>query len=233
MCCVQIIKAMRLQGLNVPNDYDVGYAQAKMTFTHQTVYDPRHVRTHANNTTQNAHLSCGCVCMHQHCLARVHPIPDDSRHGFEDLDFLGPWLADPIAHGIATGDLHPHTHEPFPANNTQAPATKQTKLPFLPIGDAPAPAAPAAAGGQGKGKNDHHQKPKGGVKVSSKGGAAGKQPSILQWARKEDKKGSRDGQDDDCEITGGGRRPTATPSVRASSLMCPSVCRFRGRTPVS
>ena len=253
--CVQIMKAMRLQGLSVPHDYDVGYAQAKMTFAHQTVYDPRHVRACPKTTTPSpgghTPLTQPCrvssVCVHQQCLARVHPIPNNPSHGFDDIDFLGPWLADHIAHGIATGDLHPHTHQPFPANATQPPppqaAKKQTKLPFLPIGDAPAPApapapaaaAPAGAGGQAKGKNDHRQRPKGGVrngvKGSSKGGASGKQPSILQWARKEDKKGGggRDGkgEGDDCEITGGRRHGTdlCAPCIYRSLCLC--VYRFR------
>jgi len=96
----------------MPEGYEAGLARARLTFLHQRVWDPRERR-----------------------LTTVTPLPPGIDAASGELDFLGPWLPQGVAEGIATGVLDPSTMQPY-----------------LPVAAAPAGGAgggPGAAGSSG------------------------------------------------------------------------------------
>ncbi|OMO54210.1 XPG/Rad2 endonuclease [Corchorus capsularis] len=68
---------------NGEDTYEAAFVKAKLTFQHQSVYDP----------------STGCI-------VALNDIPNDVAAAHDDLNFLGPLIPDNIAEGIATGKRH-------------------------------------------------------------------------------------------------------------------------------
>ncbi|XP_031276249.1 exonuclease 1-like [Pistacia vera] len=83
----KVIKHLKYSTVSVPPLYEESFKKALLTFQHQRVYDPI--------TEDIVHLS------------------DISNSNGDDLDFLGPLIPQPIAKGIAQGDLDPFTQMPF------------------------------------------------------------------------------------------------------------------------
>ncbi|XP_072951947.1 exonuclease 1 isoform X1 [Typha angustifolia] len=83
----KVIKHLRYNSVSVPPLYEENFKKAMLAFQHQRVYDPA--------KGDIAHLS---------------DIPEGLC---EDLDFLGPWLPQNVAKGIAEGNLDPITKMPF------------------------------------------------------------------------------------------------------------------------
>ncbi|XP_008794055.2 exonuclease 1 [Phoenix dactylifera] len=83
----KVIKHLRYSAVSVPPLYEETFKKAIWAFQHQRVYDPvKEDIVHLSNVS----------------------------HGLgEDLDFLGPWLPQNVAKGIAQGDLDPLTKMPF------------------------------------------------------------------------------------------------------------------------
>lgn len=89
---VQLLAALRSSKFEVPAGYETMFEEARLTFRHQTVFDP---------VTQ-----------------KLVPMSPLSYHlDGQELAFLGPMLPLEVAVGIANGQLHPYTFEEF-----QAPA---------------------------------------------------------------------------------------------------------------
>ncbi|KAK1275541.1 Exonuclease 1 [Acorus gramineus] len=83
----KVIKHLRYSAVSVPPLYEENFKKAMWTFQHQRVYDP--TSEDISHLTQIPH-DLGC-----------------------DLDFLGPWIPQGCAQGIAKGDLDPFTKMPF------------------------------------------------------------------------------------------------------------------------
>lgn len=89
-CCPrQVLRAARMQ-FNLSSTCERQLERALLTFLYQTVY--------CRLLGQTRHL--------------VHP-PDDVMKRHDDLDFLGKFLPDDIATGIAEARLEPQTHRPL------------------------------------------------------------------------------------------------------------------------
>ncbi|KAG0539643.1 hypothetical protein BDA96_03G339700 [Sorghum bicolor] len=86
-CHEKVIKHLRYGAVSVPPQYEEDFKKAIWAFKFQRVYDPA--------TEDIIHLSS---------------VPHDL---IEDLEFLGPWLPQNIAKGIALGNIDPLTKEPF------------------------------------------------------------------------------------------------------------------------
>ncbi|XP_062223041.1 exonuclease 1-like isoform X2 [Phragmites australis] len=93
----KIIKHLRYSAVSVSPQYEENFKKAIRAFKFQRVYDP---------ATEN--------------IAHLSSVPHDLS---EDLDFLGPWLPQNVAKGIALGNIDPLTKEPFePEPECSAPA---------------------------------------------------------------------------------------------------------------
>lgn len=80
-------------------EYIVNFERAVLTFKHQRVYDPR--------TQSLVHLNDPDERMTKFiALAKEQTGIDEST-----LDFLGPWMDNATAHGIAMGFINPHSKE--------------------------------------------------------------------------------------------------------------------------
>ncbi|GAV82235.1 XPG_N domain-containing protein/XPG_I domain-containing protein [Cephalotus follicularis] len=90
----KVIKHLRYSTVSVPTPYEESFKKAILTFQHQRVYDSR-----AENIV---HLS------------------EISQDVGDDLNFLGPWLPQHVAKGIAIGDLDPFTQMPFQVENASS-----------------------------------------------------------------------------------------------------------------
>ncbi|XP_073108238.1 exonuclease 1 isoform X2 [Elaeis guineensis] len=88
----KVIKHLRYSAVSVPPLYEETFKKAIWAFQHQRVYDPV-----------------------KEDIVHVLDVPHDLG---EDLDFLGPWLPQNVAKGIAQGDLDPLTKMPFQGNTT-------------------------------------------------------------------------------------------------------------------
>ncbi|CAO1946188.1 unnamed protein product [Urochloa humidicola] len=86
-CHEKVIKHLRYGTVSVPPQYEENFKKAIWAFKFQRVYDPA--------TEDIIHLSS---------------VPHDLN---EDLEFLGPWLPQDIAKGIALGNIDPLTKESF------------------------------------------------------------------------------------------------------------------------
>ncbi|XP_062207052.1 exonuclease 1-like isoform X2 [Phragmites australis] len=96
-CHEKVIKHLRYSAVSVPPHYEENFKRAIWAFKFQRVYDPA--------TEDIVHLSS---------------VPHDIS---EDLEFLGPWLPQNVAKGIALGNIDPLTMEPFEAKpDCSAPA---------------------------------------------------------------------------------------------------------------
>lgn len=92
----RVLQAIRAEfPAKVPEDYELQFAKAELTFCHQRVYDHR-------------------------CQELVHLYPvteemilDERAQQFGNWDFVGPHIESAIAKGIARGQLQPVTREPF------------------------------------------------------------------------------------------------------------------------
>ncbi|ONM37426.1 Exonuclease 1 [Zea mays] len=89
-CHEKVIKHLRYGAVSVPPQYEEDFKKAIWAFKFQRVYDPA--------TEDIIHLSS---------------VPQSL---IEDLEFLGPWLPQNIAKGIALGNIDPLTKEPFEIN---------------------------------------------------------------------------------------------------------------------
>ncbi|CAN1283378.1 Exonuclease 1 [Linum perenne] len=83
----KVIKHLKYSTVSVPPLYEESFKKALLTFKHQRVYDP--------TAEDIVHLS---------------DIPE-SLAG--DWEFVGPWIPQDVAKGIATGDVDPFTQMPF------------------------------------------------------------------------------------------------------------------------
>ncbi|KAJ1285660.1 hypothetical protein BS78_03G295000 [Paspalum vaginatum] len=86
-CYEKVIKHLKYSAVSVPPQYEESFKKAIWAFKFQRVYDPA--------TEDIIHLST---------------VPHDLS---EDLEFLGPWLPQNIAKGIALGNIDPLSKEPF------------------------------------------------------------------------------------------------------------------------
>jgi exonuclease-1 len=103
-CHEKAIKHLRYSAGSVPPQYEANFKRAIWAFKFQRVYDP--------STEDIVHLS---------------GIPHDLS---DDLDFLGPWLPQDVAKGIALGNIDPLTKEPFQAKpECIAPAVEKVYPP--------------------------------------------------------------------------------------------------------
>ncbi|XP_059669371.1 exonuclease 1 [Cornus florida] len=90
----KVIKHLKYSTVAVSPSYEESFRRAILTFQHQRVYDP--------TIEDVVHLS---------------DLPDNVG---DDLDFLGPSLAQHIAKGIARGELDPFTQMPFQGEDVSA-----------------------------------------------------------------------------------------------------------------
>lgn len=112
------LKAARRAGYAVPENYEDRFAQARLVFSSQTIFD-----------------------VTSDCRTRsLRPLPD----GMEvPPDYLGRFLPDEVAKGVACGNIHPLTLEPFegapvlshdrregPCNHLTAGCTQQQQIPL-------------------------------------------------------------------------------------------------------
>uniref|UniRef100_K3X2F3 Uncharacterized protein n=1 Tax=Globisporangium ultimum (strain ATCC 200006 / CBS 805.95 / DAOM BR144) TaxID=431595 RepID=K3X2F3_GLOUD len=80
----------------IPLNYEAEFENAKLTFRHQRVYDPKAQK-----------------------IVSLTPLPESVELSTSDgtaLDFLGPILSDDIGRAIAEGDMDPITLERFGPN---------------------------------------------------------------------------------------------------------------------
>ncbi|KAG2601123.1 exonuclease 1 isoform X2 [Panicum virgatum] len=107
-CHEKVIKHLRYTAVSVPPQYEENFKKAIWAFKFQRVYDPA--------TEDIIHLSS---------------VPYDLT---EDLEFLGPWLPQDIAKGIALGNIDPLTKEPFKSKpECSAPAIDKVYVTREPI----------------------------------------------------------------------------------------------------
>ncbi|KAJ7522352.1 hypothetical protein O6H91_18G007700 [Diphasiastrum complanatum] len=86
-CYQKVIKHLRFSGLTISKDYDEKFEKAMLTFQHQRVYDSV-----------------------KEDIVHVTDIPFSLGL---NLDFLGPWLPQPLVKNIAKGVVDPLTLKPF------------------------------------------------------------------------------------------------------------------------
>lgn len=98
---VRALRALRFDGMHVPQEYESRFQRALWTFRHQRVYCPLkeqlvHLKEpHGGDITVDA------------------AIPSAALLGDGEEDFLGPVIEDHIVKGIAEGRLDPMTHTSF------------------------------------------------------------------------------------------------------------------------
>ncbi|XP_042472883.1 exonuclease 1-like isoform X1 [Zingiber officinale] len=88
-----VIKHLKYSAVSIPSSFEEMFKKAIWAFQHQRVYDPA--------KEDLVHLLEPPQCP------------------FEDLDFLGPWLSQDLAKGIAKGDIDPMTKMPFQVNSVE------------------------------------------------------------------------------------------------------------------
>lgn len=98
---LRALRALRFDGVQVPQRYEIKFQRALWTFRHQRVYCPR--RKAAVHLTE---LPGGSLEAHAAVPAAAE-LQDGEPH------FLGPHIPDDIAQGVAEGVLNPITHQSY------------------------------------------------------------------------------------------------------------------------
>ena len=110
---------------NITAEYEQELLKAEFTFQHQRVYCPKSRKM----TTLLPLPSNGLFAFDLDC----------SSDFLQNLDFLGPLLADDVAQGIAEGRLNPITLEPFvqlkeqPKENIPVASNRRTPVKLAPL----------------------------------------------------------------------------------------------------
>ncbi|RMZ55917.1 hypothetical protein APUTEX25_004341, partial [Auxenochlorella protothecoides] len=100
-CFIKAVQALKWDGTAVPPQYLVRFQRALWSFRHQRVYC----------RTQQATIPM--TPLPEGGLAASTLIPEAAETVEGEPDFLGPWVEDCIARGVAEGRLDPMTHQPF------------------------------------------------------------------------------------------------------------------------
>lgn len=95
------LRALRFDGVRVPQGYEIKFQRALWTFRHQRIYCPRQREVFYLSEPAGGSLAASAA------------VPQAAELMEGEADFLGPWLPVHVAQGIAEGRLHPVTYKPF------------------------------------------------------------------------------------------------------------------------